>query len=78
MSFTTEVIESFISYTKRPALYPELGRKIYKNIFQRGSALKGQEKAILWCNKNSITQEEAIKLFYKEDLDIFNLFKTIL
>lgn len=76
MSFTTEVIESFISYTKRPALYPELGRKIYKNIFQRGSALKGQEKAILWCNKNSITQEEAIKLFYKEDLDIFNLFKT--
>src|SRR5690606_13459981 len=42
-------------------LYPELGRKIIKNTFQRSSAIKGKEDAELWCAKLAISQEEAIQ-----------------
>ncbi|MFV0207704.1 class I SAM-dependent methyltransferase [Empedobacter falsenii] len=77
MSFISEISTSLISYIKRPALYPELGRKIIKNIFYRNSATKGKDLATDWCIKNSITQEEAVKLFNNKDpkVDIFNSFK---
>jgi hypothetical protein len=58
------VVKTFIGYAKRPDLYPELGRKIIKNIFNRKSAFRGKEKTNLWASKIAISEEQAIeKLF---------------
>ena len=58
------VTKTFVGYLKRPDLYPELGRKIIKNIFNRKSAFRGKEKTNLWASKIAISQEQAIeKLF---------------
>ena len=58
------VVKTFVGYLKRPDLYPELGRKIIKNIFNRKSAFRGKEKTNLWASKIAISQEQAIeKLF---------------
>src|SRR5690606_30344108 len=61
MNKITEVVKIFFAYLVRPHLYPELGRKIIKNTFQRSSAIKGKEDAELWCAKLAISQEEAIQ-----------------
>ncbi|MBA5628401.1 class I SAM-dependent methyltransferase [Moheibacter lacus] len=61
MNKITEVVKIFFAYLVRPHLYPELGRKIIKNTFQRGSATKGKETAEKWCKERSISQEEAIQ-----------------
>lgn len=61
MNKITEVVKIFFAYLVRPHLYPELGRKIIKNTFQRGSATKGKEIAEKWCKELSISQEEAIQ-----------------
>lgn len=74
MSAINEIVYSFFSYAKRPHLYPELGRKIIKNIFQRNSATKGKEIALNWCKNNSISQQEAVKLFHNENPNIFKLY----
>ena len=64
MSELIRVAKTFIGYAKRPDLYPELGRKIIKNIFNRKSAFRGKEKTNLWASKIAISQEQAIeKLF---------------
>ena len=64
MSELKRVAKTFLGYAKRPDLYPELGRKIIKNIFRRKSAFKGKEKTNLWAANIAISQEEAIeKLF---------------
>ena len=39
------VIRTFFAYLIRPQLYPELLRKIYKNIFDRKSPFKGKQQA---------------------------------
>lgn len=65
MNEITSVIKTFIAYLIRPWLYPELGRKIYKNIFDRKSAFKGKAAAEEWCKKNAISQQEAIKKVLK-------------
>ena len=54
------VLKTFFAYLVRPHLYPELARKIYKNIFDRKSAFKGKEDAEEWCRKLAISQEQAI------------------
>lgn len=66
MSELNRVIITFIGYLKRPDLYPELGRKIIKNIFNRQSAFKGKEKTNLWASQIAVSQENAIK-------NLFNL-----
>lgn len=64
----TEVIKIFFAYLMRPQLYPELFRKIYKNLFQRSSAERGKEKAEKWCESMAVSQEEAMrKITGKED-----------
>lgn len=54
------ILKTFAGYLKRPDLYPELGRKIIKNIFYRKSANKGQEKTLNWASSNAVSQETAI------------------
>lgn len=61
MNKVTEVFKILFAYLVRPHLYPELGRKIIKNIFQRSSATKGQASAEDWCSKLAISQEQAIQ-----------------
>ncbi len=70
-----EIISSFFAYAKRPHLYPELGRKIVKNTFQRGSATKGKQNAEKWCIENAISQQDAITKFSNLPVDIFTDFK---
>lgn len=80
MNKVTEVIKILFAYLVRPHLYPELGRKIIKNTFQRGSATKGKSEAENWCADLAISQDEAIKLITgKEDfVRIETQFKDIL
>lgn len=56
------ILKTFTGYLVRPHLYPELGRKFYKNIFDRQSAFKGKDAAEKWCNEIAISQENAIKV----------------
>lgn len=63
MSEISSIAKTFLAYLSRPHLYPELGRKIYKNIFQRQVAFKGKQEAEEWCEKKAISQEDAIKKF---------------
>lgn len=60
MSEISNIFKTFIAYLVRPHLYPELGRKIYKNLFDRKSAFKGKDDAEEWCRKLAISQEETI------------------
>lgn len=58
------VSKTLIGYLKRPDLYPELGRKIIKNIFNRKSAFRGKQKTLTWASSQATTQENVIeKLF---------------
>ena len=58
------VAKTFLGYAKRPDLYPELGRKIIKNIFNRKSAFRGKDKTFQWAESKAVSQTVAIeKLF---------------
>lgn len=59
------VSKTFVGYLKRPDLYPELGRKIFKNIFNRKSAFRGKEKTNLWASQIAISQKDAIENLFK-------------
>ena len=72
MSEITRVLKTFIGYLKRPDLYPELGRKIKKNIFNRNSAFKGKVKTNLWASEIAISQKEAIEMLFKRDYHLFS------
>ena len=64
MSELKRVAKTFLGYLKRPDLYPELGRKIIKNIFNRKSAFRGKEKTQKWAESKAVSQAVAIeKLF---------------
>ena len=58
------ITKTFFAYLKRPDLYPELGRKIIKNTFQRGNANKGQEKSNQWAASIAVSQEQAISTLF--------------
>ena len=76
MSEIQRIAKTFIAYLKRPDLYPELGRKMVKNIFKRGDATKGKEKTNLWALSVAISQEEAIKRLFGFELEDFqSMFK---
>ena len=61
MGEINDIAKTFAAYLVRPQLYPELGRKIYKNLFDRKSAFKGKEVAEDWCRLHSVSQDKAIK-----------------
>ena len=76
MSEITRILKTFIGYLKRPDLYPELGRKIIKNIFNRNSAFKGKEKTNLWASEIAISQKNALKKLFHIEL-YFSLKKIL-
>jgi predicted O-methyltransferase YrrM len=80
MSEISNISKTFFAYLSRPHLYPELGRKIYKNIFNRKAAFRGKDSATLWCAKNAISQEKTISevLGFKNYTKIEDLFPEIL
>lgn len=61
MKEIVNIAKTFFAYLIRPQLYPELLRKIYKNIFQRQAAFKGKDNAEAWCESLAISQNEAIE-----------------
>lgn len=72
------VTKTLVGYLQRPDLYPELGRKIIKNIFNRNSAFKGKEKTNLWASQRAVSQEETIlKLFGKKAERFADLHRSI-
>lgn len=60
MNKISETIKVFFAYLVRPNLYPEMFRKIYKNIFQRNSASRGREISEKWCADRAVNPDEAI------------------
>lgn len=54
------ITKSLSGYLVRPHLYPELIRKIKKNILQRGSGEKGKAEAEIWCALHAVSQDKAI------------------
>lgn len=71
MSEISRVLKTFIGYLKRPDLYPELGRKIKKNVFNRNSAFKGKEKTNLWASQIAVSQKNAVENLFHLDFKLF-------
>lgn len=65
MSKVAEIATTFFGYLKRPDLYPELRRKIWKNLFNRSSALRGKEEAEIWCQNLAVSEKEFIEKVLK-------------
>lgn len=79
MNEISRVLKTFGAYVKRPDLYPELGRKIIKNTFNRGNAFKGKESTNIWAAQKAISQEEAtLHLFNVHKLEFKSDFSEIL
>lgn len=75
MSKISEITTTLFAYLKRPDLYPELRRKIWKNIFNRSSGLRGKAEAELWCKNLAISEKEFIEKVLKIDFIPFeNIF----
>lgn len=65
MSKVSEIATTFVAYLKRPDLYPELRRKIWKNIFNRSSGLRGKEEAEKWCGSIAVSEKDFIEKILK-------------
>ncbi|WP_330746482.1 O-methyltransferase [Chryseobacterium sp. CP-77] len=65
------VLKTFVAYLKRPPLYPELGRKIIKNTFNRRSPSKGKARANFWAASIAVSQEEVISRLFSRNADHF-------
>jgi hypothetical protein len=77
VSEVVRVTKTFFAYLKRPDLYPELGRKIIKNIFNRNAAFKGKEKTLSWASEIAVSQEVAMKqLFGIDFINFSEIFPT--
>lgn len=61
MGKVSEITTTFVAYLKRPDLYPELRRKIWKNIFNRSSGLRGKEEAEKWCQSLAVSEKDFIE-----------------
>ncbi len=61
MNKVSEITSTFFAYLKRPDLYPELRRKIWKNLFNRSSGLRGKEEAEKWCQSLAISEKHFIE-----------------
>lgn len=73
MSELQRVTKTLTGYLKRPDLYPELGRKVIKNIFNRKSAFRGKEKTLAWAKSNAVSQETAIAELFGTKIKTFDL-----
>lgn len=73
MSEISRVAKTFFGYVKRPDLYPELGRKIIKNIFNRKSAFRGKEKTQQWAASKAISQSQAIEKLFGFPMQSFQI-----
>ena len=71
MSELKRVAKTFLGYAKRPDLYPELGRKIIKNIFNRKSAFRGKEKTQQWAESKAVSQAVAIEKLFGAPMQSF-------
>lgn len=79
MNEISRILTTFMAYLKRPRLYPELGRKIIKNTFDRKSAFRGKEKANSWAASVAVSQKEAVHRLFSQNTDGFgNHFNEIL
>lgn len=65
MSKVSEITSTFFAYLKRPDLYPELRRKIWKNIFNRSSGLRGKDEAEKWCQSIAVSEKDFIETILK-------------
>ncbi|TQM21677.1 methyltransferase family protein [Chryseobacterium aquifrigidense] len=65
------VLKTFVAYLKRPALYPELGRKIIKNTVSRRSPFKGKAKTNSWAASIAVSQKEAVARLFSMNTDHF-------
>ncbi|MBP3840306.1 MAG: class I SAM-dependent methyltransferase, partial [Chryseobacterium sp.] len=75
MSELKRVAKTLVGYIKRPDLYPELGRKIIKNIFNRKSAFRGKARTTEWAQSLAVNQETAIGQLFGIKFENFqNLF----
>ena len=72
VSEVVRVSKTFLAYLKRPDLYPELGRKIIKNIFNRNTAFKGKEKTLTWASSKSVSQAAAINILFGTTMTPFS------
>ncbi|SMO64702.1 Methyltransferase domain-containing protein [Chryseobacterium rhizoplanae] len=73
------VLKTFVAYLRRPALYPELGRKIIKNTISRRSPFKGKEKTNSWAASIAVSQKIAVSWLFSMDTDQFrNTYADIL
>jgi Methyltransferase domain len=61
MNKIAEITLTFVAYLKRPDLYPELRRKIWKNIFNRSSGLRGKDEAEKWCAALAVSEKGFIE-----------------
>lgn len=66
------VVKTFFAYLIRPSFYPELGRKIYKNLFNRNAAFKGKERANQWAAERAISQKEAVEKLFGMEYQAFS------
>ncbi len=67
MNKIAEISSTLMAYLKRPDLYPELRRKIWKNLFNRSSALRGKAEAEQWCRAVATSEQDFIKNVLKID-----------
>lgn len=72
MSELKRVSKTLAGYLKRPDLYPELGRKVVKNIFNRKSAYKGKEKTLLWASSRAVSLESAVSNLFGMKMKAFD------
>ena len=61
MGKISEILSTFFAYLKSPDLFPELRRKIWKNIFNRSSGVYGKEEAEQWCKSLAITEKNFVE-----------------
>lgn len=73
MSEISRITKTFFGYVKRPDLYPELGRKIIKNIFNRKSAFRGKEKTTEWAASKAVLQAQAIEKLFGFQMQSFQI-----
>lgn len=71
MSKVSEITSTFVAYLKRPDLYPELRRKIWKNIFNRSSGLRGKEEAEKWCQSIAVSEKRFHRKYIENKLCSF-------
>lgn len=72
MSEVARVGKTFFAYLKRPDLYPELGRKIIKILFNKKGSFKGREKTLTWASSVAVSQQDALRSLFGAEFHQMN------